>query len=57
MLPSSHVFSIHGSMVCFRLNILLSPTSVRDFFCFFAPVLLPFAPAASARKVRHKSPS
>lgn len=34
MLPSSHVFSIHGSMVCFRLNIPLSPTSVRDFFVF-----------------------
>ena len=34
MLPSSHVFSFHGSMVCFRLNILPSLASVRDFFCF-----------------------
>lgn len=57
MFPSSHVFSFDGSMVCFSLNVLPSPTSVRDFFCFFAPVLLPLAPAASARKVRHKSPS
>ncbi|GEM_PF-5323412 len=57
MFPSSHVFSFHESMVCFRLNVLPSPASVRDFFCCFVPVLLPFAPAASARKVRHKSPS
>lgn len=57
MFPSSHVFSFHGSMVCFSLNVLPSTTSVRDFFCFFVPVLLPLAPAASARKVRHKSPS
>lgn len=52
MLPSSHVFSFHGSMVCFRLNILPSLASVRDFFCFLrrccCRLLLLFQPGKCA---------
>ena len=35
MFPSSHVFSIHGSMVCFSLSFLPSLTSSQGFFLFF----------------------
>jgi hypothetical protein len=35
MSPSSHVFSIHGSMVCFRLNVLPPLASSQGFFFVF----------------------
>ena len=34
MFPSSHVFSFHGSMVCFSLSFLPSLASSQGFFCF-----------------------